>query len=261
MSAVQALLYLDLRVRREGLDLWLPAGAATDANAQRQQPEKPDRTEPVMLQLEPPVDISRDDAAQPRPPRSCPSRSTARPETRWSPGPSARCWTGSATCSSNLDRPVPRRPARADHARRPDRPGRDRGALASRRTADHPRHRVPAVFDTAQTPYCGRVPRAQAEAEAAAGDYTAAVRSRFRACVAELTERTVLDERAGRTAYEAVADAGRVVPALREPLQPAAVVFTEVVYGNRPGTAGAVHAVVAADEAARKVSTRALVQG
>ena len=102
--------------------------------------------------------------------------------------------------------------------------------------------------------------RAQAEGEAVGGNYTAAVRSRFRACVAELTERTVLDDRPGRTAYEAVADAGRVVPALREPLQPAALVFTEVVYGNRPGTAERYAQVVMADEAARHVSTRQLVQ-
>lgn len=117
-----------------------------------------------------------------------------------------------------------------------------------------------AVFDSAR-PRSAAEYREQAEAEAASGDYAAAVRSRFRACVAELTERTVLDERAGRTAYEAVADAGRVVPALRDPLQPAALVFTEVVYGNRPGTAERYNVVVAADQAARHVSTRALVQG
>jgi hypothetical protein len=116
-----------------------------------------------------------------------------------------------------------------------------------------------AVFDSAR-PRNASEYRAQAEAEAASGDYTAAVRSRFRACVAELTERTVLDERPGRTAYEAVADAGRVVPALREPLQPAALMFTEVVYGNRPGTAERYAQVVVADEAARHVSTRQLVQ-
>jgi hypothetical protein len=117
-----------------------------------------------------------------------------------------------------------------------------------------------AVFDTGR-PRTAAEYRAQAEAEAASGDYASAVRSRFRACVSELTERTVLDERAGRTAYEAVADAGRVVPALREPLQPAAHVFTEVVYGNRPGTPERYATVVAADDAARHVSTRALVQG
>ncbi|WP_203589746.1 DUF4129 domain-containing protein [Streptomyces sp. SID13031] len=116
-----------------------------------------------------------------------------------------------------------------------------------------------AVFDS-DRPRNASQYRSQAEAEAASGDYTAAVRSRFRACVAELTERTVLDERPGRTAYEAVADAGRVVPALREPLQPAALMFTEVVYGNRPGTAERYARVVAADEAARHVSTRQMVQ-
>ncbi|TDU88442.1 uncharacterized protein DUF4129 [Kribbella voronezhensis] len=116
------------------------------------------------------------------------------------------------------------------------------------------------VFDT-DKPRTASAYRSQAEQEAAAGNYAAAVRSRFRACVAELTERTVLDERAGRTAYEAVADAGRAVPALRDVLQPAALVFTEVVYGNRPGTPERYALVVAADEAARKVSTRMLVQG
>ncbi|ADB30717.1 hypothetical protein Kfla_1622 [Kribbella flavida DSM 17836] len=117
-----------------------------------------------------------------------------------------------------------------------------------------------AVFDS-ERPRSAAQYRAQAEQEAAGGDFTAAVRSRFRACVAELTERTVLDERAGRTAYEAVADAGRAVPALRDPLRPAADVFTEVAYGNRPGTPERYAAVVAADDAARRVSTRALVQG
>ena len=35
------------------------------------------------------------------------------------------------------------------------------------------------------------------------------------------------------------------------PLQPAALVFTEVVYGNRPGTPERYAVVVAADDAAR----------
>jgi hypothetical protein len=107
-----------------------------------------------------------------------------------------------------------------------------------------------AVFDTAR-PQSAAEYRALAEREAASGDYALAIRSRFRACVAELTERTVLDDRAGRTAYEVVADASRAAPVLREPLQPAALVFTEVVYGNRPGTSERYAAVVAADNAAR----------
>lgn len=115
-----------------------------------------------------------------------------------------------------------------------------------------------AVFDTAR-PRTAAEYRAEAEAAAAVGDFAAGVRSRFRACVAELTERTVLDDRAGRTAYEVVADAGTAVPGLQEPLRPAALVFTEIVYGNRPGTPERYAVVAAADEAARKVSTRALV--
>ena len=118
-------------------------------------------------------------------------------------------------------------------------------------------HRVPsqAVFDTAK-PRSAAEYRAQSEREAASGDFALAIRSRFRACVAELTERTILDERAGRTAYEVVADAGRAAPVLREPLQPAALVFTEVVYGNRPGTPERYAAVVAADDAARTARVR-----
>ncbi len=107
-----------------------------------------------------------------------------------------------------------------------------------------------SVFDTSR-PRSAAEYRTQAEREAASGDYTSAVRSRFRACVAELVERTVLDDRAGRTAYEVVADAGRIAPTLRDSLQPGALVFTEVVYGNRPGTPQRYAVVVAADEAAR----------
>ncbi|MEU8225757.1 DUF4129 domain-containing protein [Kribbella sp. NPDC048915] len=107
-----------------------------------------------------------------------------------------------------------------------------------------------AVFDTERRRSAAEY-RTQAEQEAASGDFASAIRSRFRACVAELTERTVLDERAGRTAYEVVADASRAAPVLREPLQPAALIFTEVVYGNRPGTPERYAAVVAADNAAR----------
>ena len=112
------------------------------------------------------------------------------------------------------------------------------------------RAKAQAVFDTTR-PQSAAEYRALAEREAASGDFALAIRSRFRACVAELTERTVLDERAGRTAYEVVADASRAAPVLREPLQPAALVFTEVVYGNRPGTPERYAVVAAADDAAR----------
>lgn len=101
--------------------------------------------------------------------------------------------------------------------------------------------------------------RSEAEAAAGAGQFAVAVRARFRACAAELAERTILDDRAGRTAQEVAEDAARAVPALREPLQPAAYVFNEVVYGNRPAGPDRYAVVAAADDAARTVSTKALV--
>lgn len=102
--------------------------------------------------------------------------------------------------------------------------------------------------------------RAEAEAAAGRGDFAIAIRQRFRACVAELTERTVLDDRAGRTAYEVAADAAAAVPALGEPMQAAARVFAEVAYGDRPGTPQRYDVVVTADQAARTTSTRSLLQ-
>ena len=101
--------------------------------------------------------------------------------------------------------------------------------------------------------------RAEAEAAAGSGQYALAVRARFRACGAELAERTILDDRAGRTAREVAQDAATAIPALAEPLRPAAQVFNEVVYGNRPAGPQQYAVVAAADDAARTVSTRALV--
>ncbi len=101
--------------------------------------------------------------------------------------------------------------------------------------------------------------RAEAERAAAAGDYATAVSARFRACAAELVERTVLDDRAGRTAHEVVDDAGAAVPALRDRLAPAATAFDEVVYGDRTATPQHYATVATADEAARTVSTRSLI--
>lgn len=76
--------------------------------------------------------------------------------------------------------------------------------------------------------------RAAADAHAAAGAWAEAVRDRLRAVVRSLEERAVLDERAGRTADEAAAEAGRALPSCAAGLRAAAVLFDEIWYGGRP---------------------------
>ena len=60
------------------------------------------------------------------------------------------------------------------------------------------------------------------------------MRERLRAVVRSLEERAVLDERPGRTADEAAAEAGRALPGCAAGLRSAAVLFDEVWYGGRP---------------------------
>jgi hypothetical protein len=79
--------------------------------------------------------------------------------------------------------------------------------------------------------------RAAAEAAAAAGDWGLAVLERFRAIVRGLEERTVLDERAARTAHEAALAAAARLPALGAELVAAGRTFDDVAYGDVPATA------------------------
>lgn len=74
--------------------------------------------------------------------------------------------------------------------------------------------------------------RASADAAAAAGDWHLAVLERFRAVVRGLEERTVLDERPGRTAHEAVVAAARRLPDLGDALRAAGDLFDDVAYGD-----------------------------
>lgn len=74
--------------------------------------------------------------------------------------------------------------------------------------------------------------RAAADAAAARGDWAAAVTDRFRAVVRSLEDRTVLDERPGRTAHEAVEAAGLRLPAHAADLRSAGRLFDDVVYGD-----------------------------
>lgn len=79
--------------------------------------------------------------------------------------------------------------------------------------------------------------RSLADEAAAAGRWTTAVRERFRAVARSLEERTVLDERAGRTALETATEAGGAMPTVSVVLRSAARLFDDVVYGGRPATA------------------------
>ena len=93
--------------------------------------------------------------------------------------------------------------------------------------------------------------RRAADAYAAAGDFAGAVRERLRAVVRELEQRGVLEPRAGRTADEAAAEAGRVLPHLDPALRSAARAFDDVWYGGRPATAATDEPIRALDQQVR----------
>jgi Domain of unknown function (DUF4129) len=78
--------------------------------------------------------------------------------------------------------------------------------------------------------------RAAAEAAAQLGDWSTAVVERYRAVVAGLEERGVLDPRPGRTADEAAAEAGSVIASVAADLGMGARLFDQVRYGGRLAT-------------------------
>lgn len=88
----------------------------------------------------------------------------------------------------------------------------------------------------AEAPRTAAEHRAAAEEHARNNAWTGAVQERMRAIVRSLEERAVIDPRPGRTAHEAVADAGRHLPAHAAALRDAARTFDDVTYGNRPGS-------------------------
>ena len=93
--------------------------------------------------------------------------------------------------------------------------------------------------------------RRAADSHAAAGEWAEAVRERLRAVVRDLEERGVLEPRPGRTADEAAAEAGTVLPDCAGPLRAGARLFDDVWYGGRPGTRGADDELRALDQAVR----------
>ncbi|SFW92516.1 DUF4129 domain-containing protein [Amycolatopsis australiensis] len=93
--------------------------------------------------------------------------------------------------------------------------------------------------------------RSAAEA-AAGGRYGDAVRDRFRAVVRGLEERALLDARSGRTADEAAAEAGVLLPDLATGLRQGARLFDDVHYGGREGTEAAYRTLTELDERCRR---------
>ncbi|GHA10780.1 DUF4129 domain-containing protein [Streptomyces echinoruber] len=91
-----------------------------------------------------------------------------------------------------------------------------------------------ALFD--DRPRSAAEHRAAAEAHAAQGHWNQAVQERMRAIVRSLEERALLDVRPGRTADEAAAEAGRVLPEHTGRLHTAARDFDDVTYGGRRAT-------------------------
>lgn len=79
--------------------------------------------------------------------------------------------------------------------------------------------------------------RAAADAASREQRWSEAVVERFRAVIATLEERSVLDRRPGRTADEAARDAGVALPGLSTELAAAARVFDGVHYGGDDATA------------------------
>ncbi|MFG3103029.1 DUF4129 domain-containing protein [Streptomyces sp. NPDC048182] len=102
-----------------------------------------------------------------------------------------------------------------------------------------------ALFD--DRPRSAAEHRSAADAHAAQGHWSQAVRERMRAVVRALEERALLDVRPGRTAAEAAAEAARALPAHGDRLRAAARDFDDVTYGGRPGTEQAYRRLTALD--------------
>ncbi len=88
------------------------------------------------------------------------------------------------------------------------------------------------------------------------GDWTAAVRDRFRAMVRELEVRTILDVRPARTATEAAYSASKVLPDCRDVLRVGAESFNAVVYGERPADSAAYQRMVELDDRVTRAADR-----
>jgi hypothetical protein len=103
--------------------------------------------------------------------------------------------------------------------------------------------------------------RKAAEDAAARGDFDEAVRERFRAVVRSLEERGLLDEKSGRTADEAAAEAGRLLPDVAEFLRAGARLFDDVHYGGIPAAEAGYRSLAELDDRCRRARPVALAAG
>jgi hypothetical protein len=101
--------------------------------------------------------------------------------------------------------------------------------------------------------------RAASASAAESGDFAEAVRERFRAIVRALEQRGLLDARSGRTADEAAAEAGRLLPECAAGLRDGARLFDDVHYGGHPATSAGYQSLVALDSRCLATKPVALV--
>jgi hypothetical protein len=99
------------------------------------------------------------------------------------------------------------------------------------------RSRRAAPLAAAGPPRTAAGHRAAAERMASSGSYAAAILECVRAIAAELEERAVLPPHDGRTADEFAGEAGQALPVHAEALKRAALLFDDVCYGQRDGSA------------------------
>jgi hypothetical protein len=99
--------------------------------------------------------------------------------------------------------------------------------------------------------------RQQAERWAEAGDFAAAIVEQVRAIAAEIEERGILPARPGRTADELAAQAGRAMPDVAGELTAVALLFDDVLYGGRAGTAAGYQRARSLDARVRAVRAAA----
>lgn len=98
--------------------------------------------------------------------------------------------------------------------------------------------------------------RTDAQRAADAGDWSTAIRERFRALVRELEHRTIIDPRPGRTALEAAGTAARLLPAVEPALHTAARLFNDVMYGELTADADGYARMSEADDHVREAAVR-----